>query len=234
MRDRELARHPASEPVLIERRRLIGALGVGVLGAWLGGCAGPPVLPPRPQDPKVAPRAGDTWQYQYTSIFPSVAPRTFELRVLEVTQQGVKDQLLGGDEQLFSSALQFVERPISGLLFYEFSPYLQAYGPPPVEAAVAWPAPNWGPGFAAGARLRGNERVTVPAGSFDAVRMDIVASRSPTGSALQPRIDPVLTFVTVWYAAAAKRPVLWEVNTRAGAGNPLVGDRYQLASYRVG
>lgn len=217
----------------MDRRRLIGALGASALGAWLGGCAGPPVAPPRPLDQNAAPRVGETWQYHYTSIFQSVAPRTFEVRVLELTQQGVRDQIAGGEERLFTSALQLVERPLSGLVIYEFSPYLQAFGPPPVEAAVATPAPSWGPPFAASARVRGNERVTVPAGSFDALRMEIVASRSPTWSQLQPRIDPVLTYATVWYAPGPKRPVLWEVTTRAGAGNVLVGDRYQLASYRA-
>jgi hypothetical protein len=232
MRHWQTARDLPDEPVSTDRRRLIEALGASALGAWLGGCAGPPVLPPRPLDLKVAPRVGETWQYHYTSIFQSVAPRTFEVRVLEVTQQGVKDQIAGGEERLFTSALQLVERPLSELLVYEFSPYLQAFGPPPAEAAVAWPAPNWGPPFAASARVRGSERVTVPSGSFDALRMEIVASRAPMGT-LQYRIDPVLTFVTVWYAPGPKRAVLWEVTTRAGAGNVLVGDRYQLASYRA-
>ena len=74
--------------------------------------------------------------------------------------------------------------------------------------------------------------MSVPAGSFDAVRMDIEISRTP-GSTLQSRIDPAFTLATAWYAAAPKRAILWKIVTRASALNILVDDTYQLASYRA-
>ena len=96
---------------------------------------------------------------------------------------------------------------------------------------MATPKPAWGGPFTGRARLRGSERVTVPAGGFDTVRMDYEISR-PTTVTLRPQIDPVFTLATVWYAAAAKRPVRWTVVTRAGALNILVDDTYELAAYR--
>ena len=219
------------------RRRLIGALGASALGGWLGGCAAPPVLPPRPLDRALAPRVGDTWTYQYSSAFRAVAPRLLEVRVVDVSQETVRDRIAlageaGGEEHAFTSVLQMVERPLAGQVFYDFSPYLQAFGALPAAGAVEWPPPNWGQPFAASARVHGGEPIAVPAGNFDAIQIEIVASRAP-GPNLQRRIDPVLTYAWVWYAPGPKRAVQWRVNTRAGAGNPLIEDLYQLASFRA-
>jgi len=228
--------NPPAERISARRRGLLGAFGAGALGAWLGGCATPPTLPPRPVDGATAPRVGDTWLYQYTSVFRSVPPRTLEVRLTEAGPAGLRDRLAvegapGGEDHLFTSALEMVERPLSGNSFFELSPYLQAFGALPAEGAVAAPTPNWGGPFAGRARLRGTERVTVPAGSFEAVRMDIEISRTPYGK-LQPRIDPAFTLATVWYAPGPKRAVQWKLVTRASALNLLVDDTYQLASYR--
>jgi hypothetical protein len=219
-----------------DRRRLVGALGAGALGAWLGGCASPPMLPPRPVDQAAAPRVGDTWVYHYASIFRALPPRTVEIRLLESGPAGFRDRVAvsgaaESEEHAFTSALELVERPLAGFAVYEFSPYLQAFGRLPASAAVVAPPPTWGHPFAGRAVLRGTERVTVPAGSFEAIRMDYALSRTP-GWTLQPRIDPVSTLATVWYEPAVKRPVQWQLTTRAGALNILVGDTYQLAGYR--
>jgi len=235
MRHFETSSNSSAERVSARRRELLGAFGAGALGAWLGGCATPPTLPPRPADRATAPRVGDTWLYQYTSVFRSVPPRTLEVRLLEAGPAGLRDRLAaegvpGSEDHLFTSALEMVERPLSGNSFFELSPYLQAFGALPAEAAVAAPTPSWGAPFTGRARLRGTERVTVP-GSFEAVRMDIEISRTPGGT-LQPRIDPAFTLATVWYAPGPKRAVQWKLVTRASALNILVDDTYQLASYR--
>jgi hypothetical protein len=225
-----------AESVSARRRELLGALGAGALGAWLGGCASSPVLPPRPLDSATAPRAGDTWHYQYSSVFRSLPPRRLEVRLLEVGPAGLRDRLTvegvpGGEDHGFTSAVEMVERPLAGNSYFEFSPYLQAFGTLPAAAAVAAPVPNWGAPFSGRATLRGSERVTVPAGGFDALRMDIEISRTP-GNKLQPRIDPAFTLATVWYAPGPKRAVRWKLVTRASALNILVDDTYELASYR--
>jgi hypothetical protein len=224
------------ERVSVRRRELLGAFGAGALGAWLGGCATPPTLPPRPVAGAIAPRVGDTWVYQYSSVFRSVPPRRLEVRLLGAGPASLRDRMAaegdgGGEDHLFTSALEMVERPLPGISLFEFSPYLQAFGALPAEGAVAAPTPGWGAPFTGRARLRGTERITVPAGGYEAVRMDIEISRTPGGT-LQPRIDPAFTLATVWYAPGPKRAVLWKVVTRASALNVLVDDTYQLASYR--
>jgi hypothetical protein len=238
MRHSRTAPDASAQPVSAHRRQLIGALGAGALGAWLGGCATPPTLPPRPVDRGAAPRVGDTWLYHYSSIFRALPPRTVEVRLLEVGPAGMRDRIAiqgepAGEEHGFTSALEMVERSLPGLAVYELSPYLTAFGALPAEATVAAPTPNWGAPFTGRARLRGNERVTVPAGSFEATRMDYEISRTPGGT-LQPRLDPVFTLATVWYAPAVKRAVQWKVTTRASALNILVDDTYRLATFREG
>jgi hypothetical protein len=235
MRDPRIGLPP--EQISMHRRQLIGAIGATVAGVSLAGCATAPALPPRPMDPALAPRAGNTWVYHYSSIFRAVPPRPLEVRLQEVGPAGLRDRITmpgapTGEEHTFSSALEVVERPLDGLVLYDLSPYLQAFGPLPAEGLVAVPLPNWGPPFRGLARRRGNEQVTVPAGTFDATRFDYDINRSPGGT-LQPRSDPVFTLASVWYAPGAKRAVQWQVTTRGGALNILVGDTYQLASYRA-
>lgn len=77
----------------MHRRQLIGAFGAGALSAWLGGCATPPPPPLRPLVPGTAPRVGDTWQYQFRSVFRVPAPRTLEVRVLEDGPDGLLDRI---------------------------------------------------------------------------------------------------------------------------------------------
>lgn len=224
-------------PSSARRRRLLGALGAGAVGAALGGCASPPIPPPRPVDRALAPRVGDSWTYHYSSVFRSVAPRMLEVHLLEVEAAALRDRLAiagetGDEARAFTSALELAERPLAALTVYELSPYLQGFGALPAEGAVATPVPSWGPPFTGRARLRGSERITVPAGSFEAARMDFEMSRPPGGT-LQPRSDPVFTLATVWYAPAVKRAVQWTLTTRGGALNILVEDTCRLASYRV-
>jgi hypothetical protein len=228
---------------------LIGALGAGAVGAWLGGCATPPLPELRSLEPGKAPRVGDTWQYAFRSVFRIPAPRSLEVRVLEARSDDVRDRITAEGEvetedHSFTSALEMVERPVgaerrlidrvvSRLTVTEFSPYLQAFGTLPEEGPIVIALPAFGPPFTGRAGLRGGERVTVPAGTFEAVRMEFDISRTPTGT-LRPRFDPVSTLGTVWYAPAIKRPVRWTVVTRASERNVVVDDTYELASYRPG
>ena len=241
------ALRPTAEPVSAHRRTLLGALGAGALGAWLGGCATPPQPPLRPVDAATAPRVGDTWQYAFRSVFRSPAARTLEIRVLEVRSGDVRDRITAEGEaetedHSFTSAFEMVERPVgterrlvdrvvSRLRVVEFSPYLQAFGPLPSGGPVVIPLPAVGPPFTGYARARGSERVSVPAGNFDAIRVEYDITRTPTVT-MRQYFDPVFTRGTVWYAPGVKRPVRWTVLTRAGALNVLANDTYELLAYR--
>jgi hypothetical protein len=224
------------------RRRVIQGLGAGALGALFGGCATVPQAPPRPLDRALAPRVGESWRYQYTSAIRNVPPRVLELRVLEVTDEGVRDRLsaegeAAGDERRFGSALELVARPVSGLVVHEFSPYLLAFGGFPAGAgsfAATVPPSSWGTQWTATATLRGSERITVPAGSFDALRVELRGSRPFIRGQMDDAIDPVWLDATVWYAPAAKRVVQLVHFTQAWGRNFLARDQHQLVAHRPG
>jgi hypothetical protein len=241
-----VTRRLAIPSVSTRRRRLLGALGASALGAC---AASPPRQALRPVDPAAAPRVGDTWQYAFRSVFRVPAPRTLEVRVLEVRTEDLRDRISAEGEaqtedHAFASALERVERPVGAerrlidrivprLTVVEFSPYLQAFGALPEEGPIVIALPPFGPPFTGQARRRGSERIAVSAGTFDAVRMEFDVSRTATPS-LRPQLDPVSILGTVWYAPAVKRPVRWTVVTRAaGQRNVIVDDTYELASFRV-
>ena len=98
----------STQSLSTHRRQLLGALSAGALGAWLGGCASPPTLPPRPLDGASAPRVGDTWAYHYTSIFRAQPPQMVEIRLIEVGPAGLRDRVTVasvGEEHAFGSAV---------------------------------------------------------------------------------------------------------------------------------
>jgi len=159
-----------------------------------------------------------------------------------VTGEDVRDRLAAegdaaGDERGFNSALAMVGRPLSGLLVHEFSPYLPAFGGFPAAGgslAVTLPPPSWGTQWTASATLRGTERLTLPAGSFDAMRVEIYGTRFFIRGQMDDAIDPVRLYATVWYAQAAKRVVQLSRFTQAAGLNVLERDQYQLVSQRLG
>ena len=238
--------HLRPEPASPKRRHVVTALGAGALGAWVGGCATPPQPPLRPVDAASAPRVGDTWQYAFRSVFRAPAARTLEIRVLEVRSGDLRDRITAAGEaetedHSFTSAFEMVARPVgterrlvdrvvSRLTVAEFSPYLQAFGPLPPGGPVVVPLPAFGPPFTGYARVRGSERVSVPAGNFDAIRVEYDISRTPTVT-MRQQFDPAFTLGTVWYAPGVKRPVRWTVLTRAAALNVVANDTYELLAY---
>jgi hypothetical protein len=226
----------------ITRRRVLQGLGAGALGALFAGCATVPQAPLRPLERALAPRVGESWRYQYTSAIRNVPPRVLEVRVLDVTDEGVRDRLsadgeAAGDERRFGSALELVARPVSGLMVYEFSPYLLAFGGFPAGSgtfAAAVPPSSWGTQWTATVTVRGSERITVPAGSFDALRVEIHGSRLFIRGQMDDAIDPVWLDATVWYAPAAKRVVQFAYFTQAWGRNFLARDQHQLVAHRPG
>src|SRR5262249_5520504 len=140
------------------RRRAADGAGPRGPEQWAPGCAGgagggaraaPPVLPPRPLDRSLAPRVGDTWTYQYSSAFRAVGPRLLEVRVVDVSQEAVRDRLAsvgeaGGDERAFTSVLQMGGGPPGGQVGYDFLPPFPALGAVPAAGAVAGAPPDLG------------------------------------------------------------------------------------------
>lgn len=182
----------------------------------------PPVA--EPATPKVAvaarspllPSPGDTWSYRYVDGFRRAEVARMTYRIDAVSETGVNELLRVSNRPDYQSRIEVAREPrFSGHpgLDYappDLAPYLQAFyrlddgAPLPTvkrqlssDATIEMPM-----------RIVGREQVTVPAGTFDAVK--VVAEGR--GYTFINRI-PVHSIVTIWYAPAAKRFVKVDART---------------------
>jgi hypothetical protein len=232
---------PAAVLEMPNRRRVIAGLGAGAVMALAGGCAAP-TLAPRTVVKDRAPRIGATFTYGYRSGWSNVAPRTLAYKVVSVSEQGIQDSLgepgspgSGGD-RFFASIWEIADRPLTNLMVHEFSPYLLAFGDPPIgeRVEVSVPPATWGTTWTTTAHAVGSERVSTPAGSFDAVRVEIVGTRLFVSGQMDSTSDPVRMYATAWLAPAVKRSVRFIFQTQAEQLNLLSRDHYELQSYQAG
>ncbi len=225
----------ALEPQSPVRRRLLIAGGLGAVAVGVS----PRLLAQQPA-PRATPSIGDTWRYQYRSEWRTVAPQTIEYTVTEVSPTAIRDRMTvaglpGEDLQTFTARIEEVNRVLPGFVASEFSPYLQAFTPPAPGASLAAPAmpqdSMFGLPWSIWVRVGGPERLTVPAGSFDAVRVELKGSRPPYQ--LNTVAEPAYLYQTVWFAPGPKRVVKQTRILQAWALNQLERDTYELASFKV-
>lgn len=223
------------------RRRVLAGLGAGAVAALLGGCAGQ-ALAPRTVVAELAPKVGATWTYGYRSDWSQIVPRTLIYTVTAVNDQGIQDRLTqqgapgSGGDRLFTSAWEISDRPLTDLMVHEFSPYLLAFGDVPIgeRVSVSMPPVNWGTTWTTTARGVGTERVSVPAGNFDAMRIEILGTRLFVAGQMDATADAVRLFATAWLAPAVKRAVRFNFQTQAAQLNLLSRDHVELQSFRAG
>jgi hypothetical protein len=168
------------------------------------------------------PRVGDTWHYRVRSIWKNVEERTFVHQVTAVSEREVREtmgEVASGDNASESKSFgpdpRFVEWRGKGYYFAEFNPFLQVFGA--LQLDTAWksltvPVENPSSWYSQG-RVRGWDSVSVPAGSFKALRVELNSSRAARASAVQ---EP--QHVRTVYAAD---------------GSKLDEQTYELVKYRV-
>ncbi len=124
----------------------------------------------------------------------------------------------------------------SPILGTEFSPYLAAFGG--VDSKSSWkgiPTPDtnnfWTKWYSTGG-VEGRESVTVPAGTFDAVKLEIWSARTASGSQTERDSEPVRIQYNIWYAAEIKRYVKMVRTTTAASGQRMNTDTFELVAYR--
>ena len=223
------------EPRSPLRRRLVIAGGLGALAAGVS----PHLLAQQPAG-RAIPSVGDSWRYQYRSEWRTVAPQTIEYVVAEVSPTAIRDRMTvaglpGEDVKTFTSTIENVNRALPGFMASEFSPYLQAFTSLAPGASLPAPAmpqdSMFGLPWSIFVRVSGPERVTVPAGTFDALRVDLKGGRPPF--ALNTVAEPAYLYETVWFAPGPKRVVKHTRISEAWALNQLERDTYELVSYKV-
>jgi len=203
-----------------------------------------PVAPPAAL-PATLPRVGDTWEYRWRSKWATVEPRTYSHQVTAVSAREVAETMSvvpSRDSavlrQAFTPGTRFVEWRGQGFYLLEFNPFLDAFGglqnPGTISALPAMPADN--PQYAdwdSRGRIRGSESVTVPAGTFKSLKVEIDSTRRPTESLGMRSHEPIRVLLSVWYAPDVKRIVKMVRIALTSDGMHLDEDTYELVRYRV-
>ncbi|HYF57901.1 MAG TPA: hypothetical protein VEA81_02975 [Burkholderiaceae bacterium] len=175
------------------RRRALGALaawpalaGAGTLAATLGGCASgpPPIMPPAGADPlpPVSPAAGDRWRYRLVDRYNGASIGEAAVEVASASPElalridaGERRGVL--EERYVDPWTAVVESVFDGPVAYETPVPLVPPGlrtGASVRTVTRWRSPfapfplAWQQTVTA----RRWERVTVPAGTFDALRVE--------------------------------------------------------------
>jgi len=186
---------------------------------------------------------GNSWQYNFKSIWKNVEPRTFVHQVTAVSDREVRETMSfiangskTSDSKSFAAESRFVEWRGQGYYFVEFNPFLQAFGA--LQPGTTWKSlvtpiedpffSNW---YSEG-RVIGWDSVSVPAGSFKALRVELNSSRSVSaGSAAQA--TPARIRYVLWYSPDAKRTVKHIRTVQTADGTRLAEDTYELVKYAV-
>lgn len=166
--------------------------------------------------PPLLPAPGDTWTYRYVDGFRRAEVARLTYRIDAVSETGVGELLRVSNRPDYQSHIVVAREPRfaghPGLDYAppDLAPYLQAFyrlddgaSLPPVKRVFSSDATIEMP-----MRIVGHEQVTVPAGTFDAIK--VVAEGR--GSTFINR-TPLYSIVTIWYAPAAKRFVKFDART---------------------
>jgi hypothetical protein len=185
-----------------------------------------------------APRVGESWTYRTSGKWPTSPKRNIVIAVQSVANDVVTDGLraegLTADVRRSAGAKpMFMAWNEIG---NEFSPYLAAYSDmdklgtlrgfttPDVQ-------PNWSQWYSE-AKVIGQETVTVPAGRFQAHKVEVWSSRHATGGPTMAGIEPVRIHYLIWYAPQAKRYVKMQRRVLSASGAENERDVFELVARR--
>jgi TIR domain/PASTA domain len=189
------------------------------------------------------PRVGDSWQYDYKSMWKNVEPRTFVHQLTAVSDGEVRETMSfvgnGGkisDSKSFRADSRFVEWRGQGYYFVEFNPFLQTFGalqPGTTWKSLATPIedPFFSDWYSQG-RVVGSESVSVPAGTFTALRVELNSNRNASSSSAAQTAPARIRYV-IWYSPDVKRTVKHVRTVFRADGTKIADDTYELVKYVV-
>ena len=191
----------------------------------------------RPVDTAL-PRVGESWTYRTSGKWPTSPSRSIVIAVQSVNNGVVTDSLradgLAADvRRSAGSQPAFMSWDGIGT---EFSPYLAAYNDlTSLGTLRGFPTPDMPPSWSqwySEAKVVGQETVTVPAGSFQAHKVEVWSSRRATGGPTLSGTEPVRVQYLIWYAAPAKRYVKMQRRVISASGQESERDVFELAARR--
>jgi len=211
------------------------------------GTASPAAAPAPATSPQVAPTArpvaGERWIYSSSGKWRTSAQRRIEIVARSVAGTVVTDALnvlvpetVGGAELQRSRG----DRPdfiAWSSIGPEFSPYFGAFVDLLQQGLLSGLAtpdldPQW-TGWYSEARVLGRESVQVPAGRFDAIKVEVWSTRGKTGTFSQARLEPVRVHYLVWYAAQTKRYVRMQRRITTADSSESEKDVFELLSHHL-
>jgi len=180
------------------------------------------------------PRLGDTWTYRYFDQWKPGEQYQVTHTVVSVVGATIVDRMtgaMGSDDHTFAPGPMVVFR---GRGRVEFSPYIlaQARLDPGRAFAFQYADQNFPQPWSVRARVSRTERITVPAGTFDTVRIEIEGNRPGWQMAVNDLGSPTRVEQVIWYSAEVKRVVkhTYETFNRGGSADR---DVYELISYKL-
>ena len=208
------------------------------------------IMPPAAGAPPVAasspalPRVGDVWEYRSRSVWRNVEPRTYSHQVTAVSDREVRETMSTAssagkvsESKAIGPDTRFVEWRGQGYYHVEFNPFIEAFGA--LKPGTAWkgvPIPVDDPFFGnwqTHGRATDWDTVSVPAGTFKALRVELNSHRAPTGSVAMRASEPVRILNAIWYAPEAKRAVKLVRTVYSTAGTRLDEETLELVKFRV-
>jgi len=207
--------------------------------------------PPRVLTAKTLPPVGSQWTYRHSGM--GRTERNFDVAVTGIEGSMVTERFQSGDEQAtFSTgatAVAFTARSFAGLRIVELAPYVLCIEADPAKAlhgAVAGYSADTTAGWQVEVKGIRREEVSVPAGRFDAIRVEaageipadqFVAPIERTGRAGRGREHDlrVKSFrYVVWYAQDTGRYVQAQHQTFDVYGKKLTEESLQLIAFQPG
>lgn len=189
-----------------------------------------------------APHIGDRWTYQFIDERHNVTQATITHEIIAIDPDTVTEQLalVGKPSQASQQASvlgpRVLERDLAGFTVTEFAPFLAARAE--LQVGKTWADI---PGLThmsefdrwrVQAKVVGRENVRVPAGEFDAYKVELEASRphsvSPFDTLYVSRISLV-----AWYSAQTGRVVKTVRKTFNLKNSVLDEDRYELVKFKL-
>lgn len=254
-----LDQYPAGSFAGLAHNRIASAAARGDARATAAPAAAQPAAPPtsatkginvasRAPDAATArstsrvPLIGDSWTYRLVDerqnrLLATVTHEVAAVSASTVSETiSIKEQARWRSQEETPLEVHLLEQRLAeGVVMQQFAPFLGAHA----ELTVGG---NWKniPGLSAmsafdawqsSAKIVAREKITLPAGEFDAYRMEFEARRRAPTSPIDRTVIRIV--LTAWYAPEAKRVIKIVRKTYSQQDRLQDTDRYELLSYNV-
>ncbi len=198
-----------------------------------------PVLAADPSSAAAAPAVsvGDSWTWQYTDVWKHTSGNLNRTEVTAVDASGVQVDIKRASTGAVLSRSRFTAdmNPIDRGKMH-FAPYYARYAFP-LTPGKEWTVDATGDNPAAGKRWRyqikgkavGWEKITVAAGEFDAMRVEVVSYYQ--GEEVGSRGGSGQSKETIWYAPAVNNFVKLEYQDTNWQGTIYNRDQWELTTF---